>query len=124
MKVKIKDLTNEQLNLAVARIEFPLMPEHYPAYHNDMKATGLLLEDFKIELSYHPDPIPPERLKEDDDKEFGVPTWYAVMYTKQFSSSLGRDFYPKVGEGVGPTWCIAVLRAYLNAKLKSTEVEI
>ena len=123
MKVKIKDLTNEQLDLAVARIEFPLMPEHSPAYHNDMKATGLLLEDFKIELSYYPDPIPPERLKE-DDKEFGIPTWYAVMYTKQFSSSLGHDFYPKVGEGAGTTWCIAVLRAYLNAKLESDEVEV
>ena len=105
MKVKIKDLTNEQLNLAVARIEFPLMPEHYPAYHASMHATGLLLEDFKIELGW-------------------CDEWYAGMYDKELDSLPGYSGNSRVGKGEGPTWCIAVLRAYLNAKLKSDEVEI
>ena len=105
MKVKIKDLTNGQLNLAVARIEFPLMPEHYPAYHNDMKATGLLLEDFKIELGW-------------------CDEWYANMYDKELDNLPAYSGNTRIGEGAGPTWCIAVLRAYLNAKLKSDEVEL
>ena len=104
MKVKIKDLTNEQLNLAVARIEFPLMPEHYPAYHADMRATGLLLEDFKFELGWWGE-------------------WYADMYVKELASLPGYHGSAQIGKGEGPTWCIAVLRAYLNAKLKS-EVEV
>ena len=105
MKVKIKDLTNEQLNFAVARIEFVLMPGHYPAYHNDMKATGLLLEHLKIELSY-------------------CDEWYATVYGKELDSLPGYHGSAQIGKGEGPTWCIAVLRAYLNARLKSDEVEL
>ena len=105
MKVKIADLTNEQLDLAVARIEFPLMPEHYPAYHANMRATGLLLEHLKIELSY-------------------CDEWYATMHDKALDSLPGYHGSAQIGKGVGPTWCIAVLRAYLNARLKSDEVEL
>ena len=105
MKIKIKDLTNEQLDLAVARIEFVLMPEHYPAYHADMRATGLLLEHLKIELGY-------------------CDEWYATVYDKELDSLPGYSGNTRIGKGVGPTWCIAVLRAYLNAKLKSDEVEL
>ena len=105
MKVKIKDLTNEQLNLAVARIEFTLMPEHYPAYHANMRATGLLLEHLKIELGWSDE-------------------WYANIYDRELDAIPCYGGDTRIGEGSGPTWCIAVLRAYLNARLKSDEVEV
>lgn len=108
MKVKIKDLTNEQLNLAVGRIEYSPLPgsyRYYPVYHADMHATGLLLEDLKIELGW-------------------CDEWYANLYDKKLDSLPGDHGSTRIGEGEGPTWCIAVLRAYLNAKLKSDEVEV
>lgn len=37
MKIKIEDLTNDQLDLVVAKIEFPLMPTSYPRYHEAKK---------------------------------------------------------------------------------------
>lgn len=117
MKVKIKDLTNEQLDLVVAKIEYPLMPSTYPRYHADMKATGVIMEAFKIELGYCSEPM----LLGDDEWE--APGWYATMYDKKLDATPGYNGDTELGYGTGPTWTIAVLRAYASS-VHGKEVEL
>lgn len=101
--MKINDLTMQQLDAKVAQFEYVLPGSSYPAYHNDMKATGLLLEHFKVEIGWSDE-------------------CYANIYDRELDAIPGYAGDTRIGEGSGPTWVIAVLRAYLNMKLKGDNV--
>ena len=118
MKVKISELTNEQLDAVIAKIEFPVMPTTYPRYHDDMKATGLIMAAFKIELGYCSEAMPFQ-----PDAEWWEPGWYATMYDKSLDNKPGFTGSAELGCAVGPTWPIAVLRAYAKS-VHGEEVEL
>lgn len=117
MKINIADLTNEQLDLVIAKIEYPLIPTVYPRYHADMKATGTIMEAFKIELGHCDEPMP---LGDDEWEALG---WYATMYDKKLDATPGYIGSAEIGYGTGPTWPIAVLRAYASS-VHGKEVEL